>query len=76
MVANETMLAGAVAAFGHGESDVTDLLTMLSLAFNSDMTALDLHEAALTAYRDLERVTGHALETSLSIQPTSQGAIP
>ena len=76
VVANEKVLAGAVAAFAHGEADVTDLLTMLSLAFNSDMTALDLHEAALAAYRELERVTGHALETSLSKQPTSQGAIP
>ena len=76
VVANETMLAGAVAAFGHGESDVTDLLTMLSLAFNSDMTALDLHEAALAAHRELELVTGHALEMTPSTPSTSQGAMP
>lgn len=74
--ANERMLAGAVAAFGHGEADVTDLLTMLSLAFNSDMTALDLHAAALAAHRELERVTGHALKSPQSTQPTSQGAMP
>lgn len=74
--ANERMLAGAVAAFGHGEADVTDLLTMLSLAFNSYMTALDLHEAALAAHRELERVTGHALEISQSTPPASQGAMP
>jgi outer membrane protein TolC len=74
--ANERMLAGAVAAFGHGEADVTDLLTMLSLAFNSDMTALDLHAAALAAHRELERVTGQPQESPQSTQSTSQGAVP
>ena len=74
--ANERMLAGAVAAFAHGEADVTDLLTMLSLAFNSDMTALDLHAAALAAHRELERVTGQPQESPQSTHPTSQGAVP
>jgi len=77
--ANERMLAGAVAAFGHGEADVTDLLAMFRLAFDSDMTALDLHEAALAAHRKLERVAGRALEPpqpTQPTQPTSQGAMP
>ena len=76
MAANEKMLAGAVAAFGHGEADVTDLLATLRLAFDSDMTALDLHEAALAAHRNLERVAGRALESSPPTPSTSQGALP
>ncbi len=76
MVANEKMLAGAVAAFGHGEADVTDLLATLRLAFESDMTALDLHEAGLAAHRELERVAGRALESPQPTPPTSQGALP
>lgn len=76
MGANEKMLAGAVAAFGHGEADVTDLLATLRLAFDSDMTALDLHEAALAAHRKLERAAGRALEPPQPAQPTSQGALP
>ena len=76
MVANEKMLAGAVAAFGHGEADVTDLLATLRLAFESDMTGLDLHEAALAAHHELERVAGRILDSPQPTPPTSQGALP
>jgi outer membrane protein TolC len=79
MGANERMLTGALAAFSHGEADVTDLLATLRLAFDSDMTSLDLHDAALAAHRKLERVVGRALESPQPIQTTqstSQGAIP
>ena len=76
MGANERMLAGAVAAFGHGEADVTDLLATLRLAFDSDMTALDLHQAALAAHRKLERIAGRALESPQPKQQSSQGALP
>ena len=74
--ANDRMLAGAVAAFGHGEADVTDLLATLRLVFDSDMTALDLHEAALAAHRELELATGRALTSPQPTQVTTQGATP
>ncbi len=56
--ANERMLDGAEAAFRHGEASLTDLLETHRSVTEAELTMLDLHEAALEAHRELERLAG------------------
>jgi len=51
------MLDGAEAAFRAGESSLTDLLETYRSVSEAELAVLDLHEAALAAHRDLERVS-------------------
>ncbi len=55
---NERMLEGAEAAFRHGEASLTDLLETYRSVTESELAVLDLHQAALAAHRELERVAG------------------
>lgn len=73
---NERLLAGAVAAFQHGEASLTDLLETLRSAAQAEMTALDLHAAALAAHRELEGLEGRALDLAERPNGLSHGAIP
>ena len=59
---NPGMVAAAVAAFEQGEAGVTDLLETLRSAVDSEATALDLHTAALAAFRRLEELAGCPLD--------------
>ena len=62
---NERMLDGAEAAFRLGEASLTDLLETHRSVTEAELAALDLHEAALAAARELERLTGTgAIETA------------
>lgn len=51
----ERMLDGAEAAFRQGEASLTDLLDTHRSVIEAELAALDLHEAALAAHRQLER---------------------
>ncbi len=55
---NETMLDGAEAAFQQGEASLTDLLDTHRSVAEAELALLDLHQAALAAHRDLERLAG------------------
>jgi cobalt-zinc-cadmium efflux system outer membrane protein len=55
---NAAMLAGAVAAFEQGEASVTDLLETLRSALEAEISALEVHGAALAAFRRLEEAAG------------------
>ncbi len=57
---NERMLDGTEAAFRHGEASLTDLLDTYRSVTESELAVLDLHQAALAAHRELERVAGGA----------------
>ena len=57
---SDRMLDGAEAAFRQGETGVTDLLETHRSATEAELAVLDLHEAALAAHRELERVAGSA----------------
>jgi outer membrane protein TolC len=59
---SSTMVAAAVAAFEQGEASVTDLLETLRSAVESESTVLDLHSAALAAFRRLEDLAGRPLD--------------
>ena len=50
------MLDGAEAAFRQGEAGLTDLLETLRSVTEAELAVLDLHEAALSAHRELERL--------------------
>lgn len=52
----ERMLDGAEAAFRQGETDLTDLLETHRSVIEAELAVLDLHEAALAAHRELERL--------------------
>jgi cobalt-zinc-cadmium efflux system outer membrane protein len=67
----ERMLDGAEAAFRLGETGVTDLLDTHRTLVEAELAALDLHEAALAAHRELERL-GHdpSHPTTLSTEET------
>ena len=54
--ATERMLDGAEAAFGQGEASLTDLLETHRSVTEAELAVLDLHEAALAAHRELERL--------------------
>ena len=54
--ATERMLDGAEAAFRQGEAGLTDLLETLRSVTEAELAVLDLHEAALAAHRELERL--------------------
>lgn len=54
--ATERMLDGAEAAFRQGEAGLTDLLETHRSVTEAELAVLDLHEAALAAYRELERL--------------------
>jgi len=54
----ERMLDGAEAAFRLGEASLTDLLETHRSVIEAELAALDLHEAALGAARELERLAG------------------
>ncbi len=67
---NQLMLDGAEAAFRHGEASLTDLLETHRSITESELAVLDLHQAALAAYRELGRVAGRRpRETSPTIDP-------
>lgn len=54
--ATERMLDGAEAAFRQGEAGLTDLLETHRSVTEAELAVLDLHEAALGAHRELERL--------------------
>lgn len=54
--ATERMLDGAEAAFRQGEAGLTDLLETHRSVTEAELAVLDLHEAALAAHRELERL--------------------
>lgn len=56
LVENQRMLDGAEAAFRHGEATLTDLLETHRSVTAAELAVLDVHEAALAAHRDLERL--------------------
>ena len=47
---------GAEAAFRQGEAGLTDLLETHRSVTEAELAVLDLHEAALAAHRELERL--------------------
>jgi cobalt-zinc-cadmium efflux system outer membrane protein len=55
---NERMLDGAEAAFRQGEAGLTDLLETHRSVTEAELAVLDVHEAALAAHRELERLAG------------------
>ncbi|MCH9648140.1 MAG: TolC family protein [Deltaproteobacteria bacterium] len=55
---NERMLDGAEAAFRLGEASLTDLLEIQRAVTEAELALLDLHEAALAAHREIERLAG------------------
>ena len=57
---SDRMLDGAEAAFRQGESGLTDLLEIHRSVTEAELAVLDLHEAALAAHRELERLAGSA----------------
>lgn len=54
--ATELMLDSAEAAFRQGEAGLTDLLETHRSVTEAELAVLDLHEAALAAHRELERL--------------------
>lgn len=54
--ATARMLDGAEAAFRQGEASLTDLLETHRSVTEAELAVLDLHEAALAAHRELERL--------------------
>lgn len=54
----ERMLDGAETAFRHGEVSLTDLLETHRSVTEAELAALELHESALAADRELERLAG------------------
>ena len=54
--ATERMLDSAEAAFRQGEAGLTDLLETHRSVTEAELAVLDLHEAALAAHRELERL--------------------
>jgi outer membrane protein TolC len=58
----DSLIEAAVASFQHGESNLTDLLETFRSAVNAELAVLDLQTAALASHRELERVTGRALD--------------
>ncbi len=54
--ATERMLDGEEAAFRQGEASLTDLLETHRSITEAELALLDLHEAALAAHRELERL--------------------
>lgn len=54
--AGEPMLDGVEAAFRLGETGLTDLLETHRSFTEAELAVLDLHEAALAAHRELERL--------------------
>jgi len=73
---NDRMLLGAVTAFHHGEATLTDLLETQRSVAEAETTALDLHQAALAAHRELERAAGRALDLEPATGSTSHGDPP
>lgn len=57
--ATERMLDGAEAAFRQGEASLTDLLETHRSVTEAELAVLDLHEAALAAHRELERLAAN-----------------
>ena len=53
---SDRMLDGAEAAFRQGETSLTDLLEIHRSVTEAELAMLDLHEAALAAHRELERL--------------------
>ena len=73
----DRMLRGAVTAFRHGEATLTDLLETQRSVAEAELAVLDLHQAALAAHRDLERVAGRALDLlEASTDSPTQGDPP
>ena len=71
------MLDGAEAAFRQGETGVTDLLETHRSVTEAELAMLDLHEAALAAHRELERLAASAGPAdSLLAAPASREARP
>lgn len=63
LIASERMLDGAEAAFRHGETSLSDLLETHRSVTEAELAVLDLHEAALAAHRELERLAGPSNST-------------
>ena len=63
---NPRMLDGTEAAFRHGEASLMDLLDIHRSVTESELMVLELHKAALAAYRDLERAIGPLPERTLA----------
>lgn len=61
----DEVLAGATAAYGLGESTLTDLLDTLRATLAARLAALELREATLAAERDLEAAAGRPLTGDL-----------
>lgn len=77
----ERMLDGAEAAFRLGEASLTDLLETHRSVTEAELAALDLHQAALAAARELERLAGSGVPEATSepddtIQSQTQKDIP
>jgi len=72
LVASERMLDGAEAAFRHGETSLTDLLETHRSVTEAELAVLDVHEAALAAHRELERLAGAGGATGDPAIPSPQ----
>ena len=58
LATNARMLDAAETSFRHGETSVTDLLEMHRSVTEAELARLNLHEAALAAHRELQRLAG------------------
>lgn len=76
LAASEQMLDGTEAAFRHGEASLTDLLETHRAVTEGELAVLDLHQAALAAHRELERLAGLAGPSDDPFTPTDQEPIP
>lgn len=76
LAGNEQMLDGAEAAFRHGEATLTDLLETQRSVTESELVVLDLHQAALAAHRELERVAGFDMNPHDPFNRTPQEPLP
>ena len=74
--ATERMLDGAEAAFRQGETSLTDLLETHRSVTEAELAVLDLHEAALAAHRELERLAGSAGPVDPLVAATQAGGEP
>ena len=75
---SDRLLDGAEAAFRQGESGLTDLLETHRSVTEAELAMLDLHEAALAAHRELERLAGSAgaVDPLLAAAQAGGGARP
>jgi len=72
---SEQMLAGAEAAFRHGEGSLTDLLDTLRLVSDAETAKLDLFQEALAAHRELEGLAGYHGALNSQVDSTSDDSL-